>query len=268
MNKYDKFYNKNENKAKLTFDELLMEIMMNKIKVNDKNYKAYGKNYLYKILNLSKYDNKVKNNIKRLISKCDKSFLYLSYIKAINYLLCKVKSENSINLLFNLKTIEDSFIETGLVKKISHKKDDNYKLELVLPNNDVVMVDTCIINQNVLDKISGECHNFSIFMLNHDVYKNNYDVMICTGFIKHIFGCKMYHTVIVHQGNAMDFVNNIQMPLEDYINIFDFDIINMQDKISFFATLSMLNHDDIEFKDSNLSEPLMCALNKQMYKKH
>ena len=61
MNKYDKFYNKNENKAKLTFDELLMEIMMNKIKVNDKNYKAYGKNYLYKILNLSKYDNKVKN---------------------------------------------------------------------------------------------------------------------------------------------------------------------------------------------------------------
>ena len=36
MNKYDKFYNKNENKAKLTFDELLMEIMMNKIKVNDK----------------------------------------------------------------------------------------------------------------------------------------------------------------------------------------------------------------------------------------
>lgn len=47
MNKYDKFYNKNENKAKLTFDELLMEIMMNKIKVNDKNYKAYGKNYIY-----------------------------------------------------------------------------------------------------------------------------------------------------------------------------------------------------------------------------
>lgn len=64
MNKYDKFYNKNENKTKLTFDELLMEIMMNKIKVNDKNYKAYGKNYLYKILNLSKYDNKVKSHIK------------------------------------------------------------------------------------------------------------------------------------------------------------------------------------------------------------
>lgn len=66
MNKYDKFYNKNENKAKLTFDELLMEIMMNKIKVNDKNYKAYGKNYLYKILNLSKYDNKVKKPYKKI----------------------------------------------------------------------------------------------------------------------------------------------------------------------------------------------------------
>lgn len=74
MNKYDKFYNKNENKAKLTFDELLMEFMMNKIKVNDKNYKAYGKNYLYKILNLSKYDNKVKSHIKKLVSKCDTSF--------------------------------------------------------------------------------------------------------------------------------------------------------------------------------------------------
>ena len=74
MNKYDKFYNKNENKAKLTFDELLMEIMMNKIKVNDKNYKAYGKNYSYKILNLSKYDNKVKSHIKKLVSKCDTSF--------------------------------------------------------------------------------------------------------------------------------------------------------------------------------------------------
>ena len=105
-------------------------------------------------------------------------------------------------------------------------------------------------------------------MLNHDIYKNNNDVIICTGIIKSLFGREMYHTIIVDQGNAMDFVNNIQMPLEDYINIFDFDIINMQDKISFFATLNMLNHDDIEFKDSNLSEPLMCALNKQMYKKH
>lgn len=266
MNKYDKFYNKNENKAKLTFDELLMEIMMNKIKVNDKNYKAYGKNYLYKILNLSKYDNKVKSHIKKLVSKCDTSFLYMSYIEAINYLLCEVKSKNSINILFNLKTIENSFIESGLVKKISHKKDDNNILELVLPNNDVVMINPCIINQNLLDKISGECHNFSRFMLNHDIYKNNNDVIICTGIIKSLFGHKMYHTIIVDQGNAMDFVNNIQMPLEDYINIFDFDIINMQDKISFFATINMLNHDDIKFRDSNLNEPLKCTLNKQMNK--
>lgn len=171
MNKYDKFYNKNENKAKLTFDELLMEIMMNKIKVNDKNYKAYGKNYLYKILNLSKYDNKVKSHIKKLVSKCDTSFLYMSYIEAINYLSCEIKSENSLDILFDLKTIENSFIDSGLVKKISHKKDDNNILELVLPNNDVVMINPCIINQNLLDKISGECHNFSRFMLNHDIYK-------------------------------------------------------------------------------------------------
>ena len=111
MNKYDEFYNKNENKTKLTFDELLIQSMMSKIKVNDKNYKVYDKNYLYKILNLSKYDYEVKNNIKRLISKCDKSFLYLSYIKAINYLLCKVKSENSINLLFNLKICYNCVIQ-------------------------------------------------------------------------------------------------------------------------------------------------------------
>ena len=147
-----------------------------------------------------------------------------------------------------------------------HQKDDNNILELVLPNNDVVMINPCIINQNLLDKISGECHNFSRFMLNHDIYKNNNDVIICTGIIKSLFGHKMYHTIIVDQGNAMDFVNNIQMPLEDYINIFEFDIINMQDKISFFATVNMLNHDDIEFRDSNLNEPLKCTLNKQMNK--
>lgn len=266
MNKYDKFYNKNSNKAKLTFDELLMEIMMNKIKVNDRNYKVDGKNYSYKILNLSKYDYEVKKHIKKLISKCDTSFLYMSYIEVINYLLCEVKSKNSINILFDLKTIENSFIESGLVKKITHKKDDNNILELVLPNNDVVVINPCIINQNLLDKISGECHNFSNFMLNHDIYKNNNDVMICTGIIKSLFGREMYHTIIVDQGNAMDFVNNIQMPLEDYINIFDFDIINMQDKISFFATVNMLNHDEIEFRDSNLNEPLKCTLNKQMNK--
>lgn len=269
MNKYKKFYNKKFNKTKLVFDELLMEFMINnlKYKVNDKIYKVNDKKYLYMIFNLSKYDYEVKNNIKKLISKCDKSFIYMIYIEAINYLLCKVKSKNSVNILFDLKTIEDSFIETGLVKKISHEKDYNYKLELVLPNNDVVMVKPCIINQNEIDNISDECHNFSRFMLNYDVYKNNYDVMICTGFIKSLFGRKLYHTIIVDQGIAMDFVNNIQMPLEDYINIFDFDIINMQDKISFFATLNMLNYDDIEFKDSNLSEPLKCALNKQMNEK-
>lgn len=33
MNKYDKFYNKNENKAKLTFDELLMEIIRHMVKI-------------------------------------------------------------------------------------------------------------------------------------------------------------------------------------------------------------------------------------------
>ena len=49
--------------------------------------------------------------------------------------------------------------------------------------------------------------------------------------------------------------------------MFDFDIINMQDKISFFATTNRLNHDDIEFKDSDLNEPLKCALNKQMNEK-
>lgn len=267
MNKYDKFYNKNENKTKLTFDELLMQLMTCKIKANDKNYKAAGKNYVYKILNLSKYDCEVKNNIKKLISKCDKSFLYMSYIEVINYLLCEVKSENSINILFNLKTIEDSFIESGLVKKISHKKDNDIILELVLPNDDVVMVNSCVASQNLLENISGECHNFSRFVLNYDMYKNNYDVMICTGTIKHIFGRKMYHTVIVDQGIVRDFVSNIQMPLEDYINMFDFDIINMQDKISFFATINRLNHDDIEFKDSDLNEPLKCTLNKQMNEK-
>lgn len=98
------------------------------------------------------------------------------------------------------------------------------------------------------------------------IYINNNDVIICTGIIKSLFGHKMYHTIIVDQGNAMDFVNNIQMPLEDYINIFDFDIINMQDKISFFATINMLNNNDIEFRDSNLNEPLKCTLNKQMNK--
>lgn len=266
MNKYDKFYNRKEKKVKLVFDELLMEFMMNMIKVNDRNYKVDGKNYSYKILNLSKYDYEVKKHIKKLISKCDTSFLYMSYIEVINYLLCEVKSKNSINILFDLKTIENSFIESGLVKKITHKKDDNNILELVLPNNDAVVINPCIINQNLLDKISGECHNFSRFMLNHDIYKNNNDVIICTGIIKSLFGREMYHTIIVDQGNAMDFVNNIQMPLEDYINIFDFDIINMQDKISFFATVNMLNHDEIEFRDSNLNEPLKCTLNKQMNK--
>lgn len=268
MNKYDKFYNKNENKTKLIFDELLMEFKINKLKNkgNDKIYKISGKNYFYMILNLSKYDYKVKSHIKKLISKCGASFIYMSYIKAINYLSCEIKSENSLDILFESKTIENSFIESGLVKKISHKKDDNNTLELVLPNNDVVMINPCIINQNFLNKISGECHNFSKFMLNHDIYKNNNDVIICTGIIKSLFGHKMYHTIIVDQGNAMDFVNNIQMPLEDYINIFDFDIINMQDKISFFATINMLNHDDIEFRDSNLNEPLKCTLNKQMNK--
>lgn len=64
MNKYDKFYNRKEKKVKLVFDELLMEFMMNMIKVNDRNYKVDGKNYSYKILNLSKYDNNVKSHIK------------------------------------------------------------------------------------------------------------------------------------------------------------------------------------------------------------
>lgn len=66
MNKYDKFYNKNENKAKLTFDGLLMEFMANKLKnkINDKIYSLSGRDYLYMILNLSKYDNNVKKHIK------------------------------------------------------------------------------------------------------------------------------------------------------------------------------------------------------------
>ncbi len=261
MNKYDRFYNRNENKTKLTFDGLLMEFKMNKLK-----NKGNDKNYLYMILNLSKYDYKVKNHIKKLISKCYTSFIYMSFIDLINYLSCEIKSENSLDILFEPKTIENSFIESGLVKKISHKKDDNQTLELVLPNNDVVVVNPCIIDQNFLNEISGECHNFSRFILNDDIYENNDDVMICTGIIPSLFGHKIYHTIIVDQGNAMDFVNNIQMPLEDYINMFNFDIINMQDKISFFSTINMLNHDDIEFRDSNLSEPLKCALNKQMNK--
>ncbi len=267
MNKYNKFYNKNENKTKLIFDELLMQFMMSKIKANDKNYKVDGKNYVYKILNLSKYDCEVKNNIKKLISKCNISFIYMCYINAINYLSCKIKNENSFNKSFDLKTIENSFIESGLVKEILHKKDNDTVLELILPNNDVVMVDSCAVSQNLIDYICDDCHNFSRSMLNYDMYKNNYDVMICTGIIKHIFGRKMYHTVIVDQGNVKDFANNIKMPLEDYINLFGFNIINMQDKISFFATVNKLNHDDIEFKDSDLNEPLKCTLNKQMNEK-
>lgn len=117
MNKYDRFYNRNENKTKLTFDGLLMEFKMNKLK-----NKGNDKNYLYMILNLSKYDYKVKNHIKKLISKCYTSFIYMSFIDLINYLSCEIKSENSLDILFEPKTIENSFIESGLVKKYHIKK--------------------------------------------------------------------------------------------------------------------------------------------------
>lgn len=266
MNKYRKYYKKKENKVRLFLDDIKSSMALLPFSINEKDRLG---TFDYFTFNLSSLDNSTKNSVMKMINKYNTSFLYLFYIKTIAFMKAEIKSKNKVIYdYYDLDTVEKSFIESGLAKEIKQKENDESVFEVVLPNDETVIIGLIFKNQNILEDIMENCHSFCNYMLDYELYKNNDDVMICTGIMKYMFDHDMYHTIIVEDGIARDFTNNIQMPLEDYINLFDFKIVNLQDKISYKAMVNRLNKEDVKFKDSHLHEPLRVAIHKQMNKKH
>lgn len=248
-------------------------------KINEMNYLRFHKKTLgikyedsnnldrfeYIIFNYSKMNDENKKKIDTLFSKYDKSHIYFTFIKAITKMSCTKKVPNDLEKYFNINTIKESFVQLGLSKEI--KRNEKGAYEIILPNEDTIIFKGMIDDQKFLQGLEGHCHSYSDGALDH-TYKYIDDVYICTGMFKDIFGNNLYHSIIVEDGIARDYVSNIDMPLEDYIKLFNFKILNMQNKISYKAQVNELNSSDKSFRESHILDPLKITVyNKKMKRK-
>lgn len=259
MDKYKLYYFIKENNKlnKIKYNRFYKKTLA--IKYEDKNKLD---RFEYIIFNYSKMNNENKLKIDKLFSNHEKSFLYFIFIKAITKMSCDKKIYNTLENYYNIDTIKKSFVEMGLIKEIYKNEKGIY--EITLPNNDIIIFRGIIDDQKYLEDLNGHCHLYCNDILDYD-YKYSDDVCICTGIFKDIYGNNFHHSIIIEKGIARDFVSNIDMPFEDYVNLFNFKIINIQNKISYKAEINKLNSGDKQFRESKILEPLKIAVyNKKM----
>ena len=264
MNKYTECYNKYEGDTNYKLEEELYNKFYVYVKEN------YNKEYYIKVCNLYRdktinnivhtmcfFDDKLKNWIKEnIINKVNKKHLIQLFIQVLNNSLI-------INDISVTKCYMMSFIDSGLIKNIT--LDNNIFIITTLDDREIRFTKILVTKEEINDYLQ-KCHIYSYNLLKsmgeHSSFANSVTILD-----KNLFNETLYHTFLVYDNVVNDMARNILMSYEDYMYLFEPNIILDINGKTLLDNIDKLNKEDEDFRNSDHFEILKYAMYKQMNSK-
>lgn len=268
MNIYDKHFYNNElryNKyTKIEFFKLIFKLykyllLKKDIKnIKEINYFTNEKSDITEIVPLILFNlcyidkclvDWIRNNI---INKLNKSSVMLLFIQN----LCNQITTNNNDIL-NL--LIESFKLTGLIKDIEY---NGKSFILTTVDNETIKFSNQLKDIEQIKKYSGICHQIS-----YEYFIDNPNDNI-SSFItileKNLTNQPRYHSFLLYKNSINDLSRNIHIKFEDYIKLFNPNVILNIKGQDLVKRIEELNNTDNEFKTSTKCDGLKYAILKEL----
>ena len=154
-----------------------------------------------------------------------------------------------------------SLVDTGLVKSIKLKNNifilktlDNRKIKFTK------LLDTL----DEVNRFKKNCHSSSFIIMNK---LNSNDTNCVTILEKDVFYNERYHSFLVHNNMVNDYARNILISFDDYMFLFEPNVIYNENSEIVLRNIIELNSSDMEFRKTEYCYLLKYAINKQIYSK-
>lgn len=258
-NKYDRAFWKFEQKHKQKGKEI-DKMLGEKFVLKTRNNKNYGKDYLDSIcLNFHLFDNDLKDWVTNEV---------LPHFEDNTLISCFLIKLTDALMLDDTKKINSIMKSFKAIKFINDIKLKGNTIILVTKNNEEIKLKNLFNNEKERNEFRSRCHSGCEFLIkNQEIFAK--DSAIITLRDRYIGKYPLYHSVILSKDKyIVDPARNMIMLKEDYKRLFNPDVIMIVAKEKMLKEIKLLEKKDNDFNNSNLSNVLKLAINRQINHKN